>query len=269
MKKGNAMKTVKTVLVGAILGAFASVSAVHAEQLPGRNFKDSGDACNSVGCGDMTWAEIAGSTRAPSGGPFLAMSPFLRYEIARDPALFPYNDGAVCNDLDGNNPNPVQPAATFANPRVVFQGTLAVEPSSTNITFDVGIDGRIQSEIGASQSGSNGTVWYGIWLVPAGQGFASAPNYFGYVIGSGEGTNSVFGRSQTSSGVEVNVPVSAPRGIPQTVEYDYRVITWAVASPSPLYVILRAAACQPRLLVSSGFDFGPSPLNVVGAPVGK
>jgi len=258
------MKIVRNLLVGALLGALASASVVQAQQLPGRSFKDVADACNAAGCGNVTWDQMADATRAPRGSmPILTMSPFLRYEIARDPALFPYNDGAVCNDLD-------TPAASFASPRTVFEGLLNVESFSTNITFDVSLDGRIQSEFGASQTGSNGAVWYAIWVRPGAIGSEpGAPEHFGYVIGSGEGTNSVFGRASASGSVPINLPSPQGFGKPSFLQYEYRVITWAVGSPSPLYVIQRAAACQPRLLVTSGFDFGPSPLGQPTAAPGK
>ena len=247
------MKIVQNLLVGALLGALASTSVVQAQELPGRSFKDVADACNAAGCGNVTWDQMADATRGPRGLlPILTMSPFLRYEIARDPLLFPYNDGAVCNNLR-------TPAASFASPRRVFEGLLEVEPFSTNITFDVGIDGRIQSNFGLSQTGSNGAVWYAIWVRPSVFGISGTPDHFGYVIGSGEGTNSVFGRASTSGSVPINLPIPQGNGKGGFLQYEYRVITWAIGSPSPLYVIQRAAACQPRLLLTSGFDFGASP----------
>ncbi len=248
------MKSFKTVLAGALVGVFASISAANAASLPGRGFTDSGDACNEAGCGDMTWAQIAdASPRAPSGGSPLQMSPFLRYEIARDPG-FPNNDGN-CHDLDTPTP------ATFASPRIAFQGQIAVERFSTNITFDVGLDGRIQSDP-ASAEFSNGTVWYAMWLIPVADAFPATPNHFGYVIGSGKGTNSVFGRASTSGSVNV----VAPQAGPTYVTYKYLVITYRVPSPAPLFVVQRSAACSPRLLLTSGFDFGPSPFGEQGPP---
>jgi hypothetical protein len=258
------MKLMKTAaLAGAVLVSLAS--AASAQSLPGRSFSDAADACNAAGCGDKTWSEIAQAAvdgaRAPAGsGFFIEASPFLRYEVNRDPAVFPYNDGQVCNDLDGNNPNPVQPVATFANPRLVFEGIFSVEAASTNIQFDAGIDGRIQSDFAASQTNSNGAVWYALWILPDDGSPFGQPTHFGYVTGSGEGTNSVFGRASTSGTVAVDQP-SPPRGGPLFLDYRVRMVTWQVPSPAPLFVTLRAASCQPRLLLTSGFDFGPSPFS--------